>query len=153
MGASVPAFLIAVQSAVRRQQMGTATATIQFSRNMGGAIGVSVMGVVLALTLAANLTAVGLDPDSVDTNALLDSESASEVTISSEAEDALSDAIRSVFVVALVGSVAALVVSTLTPRGSIAQMEADRQAVDETATHEPELPATLPDQAPSPGAD
>ncbi|MCB8958926.1 MAG: MFS transporter [Ardenticatenales bacterium] len=159
MGASVPAFLIAVQSAVRRRQMGTATATIQFSRNMGGAIGVSVMGVVLALTLAANLTAVGIDPDSVDTNALLDSESAAEVEISAEAEAALSDAIRSVFVVALVGAAAALAVSTLAPRGSIAQMEADRLA-DEAAASQmiageaiPSEPAVPTEQVASPGAD
>ncbi|MBK8836982.1 MAG: MFS transporter [Anaerolineae bacterium] len=44
MGLSVPAFLIAVQSSVQRFELGTATSTLQFSRSIGGALGVNVMG-------------------------------------------------------------------------------------------------------------
>lgn len=46
-GFTVPAFLIAVQSTVVRQNMGAATSMIQFSRSMGGSIGVGVMGAYL----------------------------------------------------------------------------------------------------------
>lgn len=46
-GFSVPAMLIAVQSSVSRQRMGAATSMIQFSRSMGGSIGVGVMGGIL----------------------------------------------------------------------------------------------------------
>jgi len=46
-GFTVPALLIAVQTTVERQNMGAATSMIQFSRSMGGSIGVGVMGAFL----------------------------------------------------------------------------------------------------------
>ncbi len=46
-GFTVPAVLIAVQTTVERQNMGAATSMIQFSRSMGGSIGVGVMGAFL----------------------------------------------------------------------------------------------------------
>jgi EmrB/QacA subfamily drug resistance transporter len=46
-GFTVPALLIAVQMMVERQSMGAATATLQFARSIGGAIGVGVMGAFL----------------------------------------------------------------------------------------------------------
>ena len=52
MGLCIPAFLIAVQSSVRREDLGVATSTIQFSRSIGGTLGVSVMGVFLSASLA-----------------------------------------------------------------------------------------------------
>ncbi len=49
MGLSIPSFLLAVQNSVRRSVLGTATSTVQFSRSIGGALGVSVMGALLGL--------------------------------------------------------------------------------------------------------
>jgi EmrB/QacA subfamily drug resistance transporter len=46
-GFTVPALLIAVQSTVERQNMGAATSMIQFSRSMGGSVGVGAMGAFL----------------------------------------------------------------------------------------------------------
>lgn len=46
-GFTVPAVLIAVQTTVARQSMGAATSMIQFSRSMGGSIGVGAMGALL----------------------------------------------------------------------------------------------------------
>lgn len=43
-GVTVPALLIAVQMMVERQLMGVATASLQFARSIGGAVGVGVMG-------------------------------------------------------------------------------------------------------------
>jgi EmrB/QacA subfamily drug resistance transporter len=51
-GFTVPAILIAVQSRVERQSMGAATASIQFMRNIGGSVGVGIMGGVFNLLLA-----------------------------------------------------------------------------------------------------
>src|SRR5687767_12281001 len=48
MGLSIPSFLIAVQTSVKRRQLGTATSTLQFSRSIGGTLGVSVMGAALS---------------------------------------------------------------------------------------------------------
>ena len=71
MGLSIPAFLIAVQSTVRKDQLGAATSTIQFSRSIGGTLGVSVMGVFLSTQLAALLGAAGIDPAAVSLESLL----------------------------------------------------------------------------------
>lgn len=46
-GITVPALLIAVQMMVERQLMGVATASLQFARSIGGAVGVGVMGAFL----------------------------------------------------------------------------------------------------------
>jgi EmrB/QacA subfamily drug resistance transporter len=56
MGFSIPPFLIAVQTNVERRQLGTATSTMQFSRSIGGTLGVSVMGAALSARLASNLS-------------------------------------------------------------------------------------------------
>jgi Na+/melibiose symporter-like transporter len=43
MGLSIPSFLVAIQTSVDRRYLGTATSTLQFSRSIGGTLGVSVM--------------------------------------------------------------------------------------------------------------
>ncbi|GAB4371093.1 MAG: MDR family MFS transporter [Bryobacter sp.] len=48
-GFSVPPYFIAVQQQVERKFMGAATAQLQFARNLGGAVGVGVMGAVFNL--------------------------------------------------------------------------------------------------------
>src|SRR6266498_4061008 len=50
-GFSIPPFLIAVQTTVERRYLGTATSTMQFSRSIGGTLGVSVMGAALSARL------------------------------------------------------------------------------------------------------
>jgi len=53
MGLTMVPMLIAVQSAVERADLGAATSMIQFFRTVGGAIGLAVMGAVMAWRLAA----------------------------------------------------------------------------------------------------
>src|SRR5918996_233364 len=60
MGLAIPAFVIAVQTSVERRHLGSATSMLQFSRSMGGTLGVSVMGAALSARLASNLHASGL---------------------------------------------------------------------------------------------
>jgi EmrB/QacA subfamily drug resistance transporter len=55
MGLVIVPLLIAVQSAVPRSELGIATSMIQFFMSIGGAVGVSVMGTVMAQRLAAGL--------------------------------------------------------------------------------------------------
>lgn len=120
MGLSIPSFLIAVQSTVPRQSLGTATATVQFSRSIGGTVGVSVMGVVLALRLAAGLTAAGLDPETISLGVLLDPSAGSATAAAlGSVRNALAAAVQAVFVVALISAIAAWVVTALAPRGRI----------------------------------
>jgi MFS family permease len=53
MGLTMVPMLIAVQSAVPREELGVATSLTQFFRAVGGAIGLSVMGAVMAQRLHA----------------------------------------------------------------------------------------------------
>jgi EmrB/QacA subfamily drug resistance transporter len=56
MGLTMVPMLIAVQSAVARADLGSATSMIQFFRTIGGALGLSVMGTVLAWRLSTGLS-------------------------------------------------------------------------------------------------
>jgi presenilin-like A22 family membrane protease len=59
MGLVVVPMLIAVQSTVSRADMGIATSVIQFFMSIGGAVGISVMGTVMAQRLHAGSPLVG----------------------------------------------------------------------------------------------
>lgn len=131
MGFAIPAFLIAVQASVRRRHLGTATSTLQFSRTMGGAIGVSIMGVVLSASLAANLAGAGLDTTVLSPQALIEQvsgETAVDLAVGPAVQQALAAAVQNVFVVAFVAALLALAFSFLTPGGQIGQLEAERNA-------------------------
>ena len=58
MGLVIVPMLIAVQSAVARSDLGAATAMTQFFMSIGGALGLSVMGVVMSQRLRAGLPMV-----------------------------------------------------------------------------------------------
>jgi EmrB/QacA subfamily drug resistance transporter len=60
MGLVVLALLITVQNSVERNQLGMATSLNQFSRSIGGAVGVAVMGAVLSISLIAHLSEIQL---------------------------------------------------------------------------------------------
>src|SRR5256714_12847046 len=57
LGTTFPLYLQSVQNALPRQFLGVATSQIQFWRQMGGTIGTSVLGSVLASRLAASIQA------------------------------------------------------------------------------------------------
>lgn len=117
MGLSIPAFLIAVQSTVRRSDLGAATSTVQFARSIGGTIGVSVMGVALSAGLAAR----GVDSGLVDQ--LLGAQAAA---IDSSLRPALAAAMQGVFVVALVAAALGLLATLFTPPGRVEELAAGR---------------------------
>ena len=114
MGFSIPPFLIAVQTTVERRQLGTATSTMQFSRSIGGTLGVSVMGAALSARLASNLSASGLDPELV--SQLLEPLPGAEAVINEGARIAVADAITLVFFLAFIAAVLALIATFFSPR-------------------------------------
>ncbi len=57
LGATFPAFLLAVQSSVPRSQLGSVTALVQFFRSIGGTFGVAALGAALTLHVDAGLAA------------------------------------------------------------------------------------------------
>jgi len=126
MGLSVPSFLIAVQTSVQRRQLGTATSTLQFSRSIGGTLGVSVMGAALSARLASNLVASRLDPELV--RQLLDPLPGSQVVIAEGARVAMADAIHLVFVIAFVAAALAMVTVFFTPRKELTEQLPERDA-------------------------
>lgn len=133
MGASIPSFLIAVQASVSRTQMGAATASIQFSRQIGGTIGVAVLGVVLATQLTSSLAAAGLAPDAIPIDALL-GEGAAGVELPAAARPALAAAIAATFNLTLVISVFATIAAFFAPSGSITQLRDRREAQEAAAS-------------------
>jgi EmrB/QacA subfamily drug resistance transporter len=133
MGLSVPAFLIAVQSTVQPRDMGVATSAIQFSRSIGGALGVSVMGAALSVRLAARLAEAGLDPAAITVDSLIDpvARTASSVVVEGTLRNALAGAMHGVFVIAFLAAALGLVVTALAPPGRIDQLVAQRTSVED----------------------
>ena len=121
MGLSIPTFLIAVQAVVPRQSLGTATATVQFSRSIGGAVGTSVMGMILAAQLAAGLTATGLDPNVVSMDVLLEAHPLVPAATIISMQSAMATAMQSVFLAGLVAGILAWGMTALAPRERIGQ--------------------------------
>jgi EmrB/QacA subfamily drug resistance transporter len=144
MGLTIPSFLIAVQSTVPRSSLGAATSTLQFSRSIGGTLGVSVMGAALSARVAAGLAAAGLDPQSVSVDELLNplAQSGAATAIDGALRDALTSAIQTVFVIAFVAAALALLVTFFAPSGRIAQL-AERRTQGETESAV--KPATMSD--------
>ncbi len=114
MGLSIPAYVIAVQTTVERRHLGVATSMLQFSRSMGGTLGISVMGAALSARLAANLSASGLDLSLIAQ--LLDPLSTSSGVVETGARLAMANAIHLVFVIAFVAAVLGWIAAIFTPR-------------------------------------
>jgi ammonia channel protein AmtB len=119
-----------VQSTVERSVLGTATATLQFSRVIGGALGVSVMGLIMNLRFSAKVTAEGLDKAAVSLGQFIHPLHAGAPIVDIALRRALTGAIEAVFVAAFVAAAAGLIVTALAPRGRISQLEQRRSPAD-----------------------
>jgi EmrB/QacA subfamily drug resistance transporter len=127
MGLSIPPFLIAVQTSVERRYLGTATSTIQFSRSMGGTLGVSVMGAALSLRLASNFRASGLDPKLV--SQLLDPLPGAETLINEGVRVAMANAIGLVFLIAFIAAALGLAAAFFAPRKELKEKTIESEPV------------------------
>ncbi|MDQ1611593.1 MAG: hypothetical protein QOG00_1524 [Pyrinomonadaceae bacterium] len=161
LGLTMLTLLIAVQQSVARAQLGIATSLNQFSRSIGGAVGVAVMGAVLSAGLTARLGEVARSGQGALTveratelaanpNALIDP--AARASLPPATLDALrgamASAIHSVFWVGGVLAALALLVSLYLPRagdGSSPPTEAEcgaetgeRMVMAEFTTIDPE---------------
>ena len=141
LGLTMLTLLIAVQQAVDRTQLGIATSLNQFSRAIGGAFGVAVMGAVLTAGLSNQLHQAAAGQNSVLTveqasgfasnpNALIDpgAKAALPPAILATLQDAMTAAIHPVFWVGAVVCVLALFASFMLPKRRIG---ADQNAVDD----------------------
>ena len=134
MGLVFVPMLIAVQSAVPRAVLGSATSVTGFFRFIGGAVGVAIMGSVMAQHLHRELGALlasappGLHdglrdvvthPDLI-VNPLTRAQLSAELI--SQLRPAMAHAVGSVFVVGLVVAVAALLSALLVPPGQAREL-------------------------------
>jgi hypothetical protein len=121
--------LIAVQQAVERRQLGVATSLNQFSRAIGGAFGVAVMGVALTIGLGYQLHKVADQPGSQMTheqaeafaenpNALIEPTAKAELSPQtlSTLQTAMASAVHPVFWVGAIVSLLAVFASLMLPR-------------------------------------
>jgi MFS family permease len=112
MGMMMAPMLIAVQSAVSKRDLGAATSLTHFFRSIGGAVGVSVMGAVMAHRLQTELGVLQrLAGDDVTQRFLYDliRDPASRLQGLAQARQALAQALHGVFVVGLIVCILALV--------------------------------------------
>lgn len=140
MGLSVPAFLIAIQTTVERKLLGTATSTIQFSRSIGGTLGVSIMGLALSLGLSAQLRQAGVDPSSVSIDSLITPHEAgveqSSAVLDQALRSALAGGIQYVFIIAFAGALLGLFATLLAPNGRLDQIAAKQHTTQRENTHD-----------------
>jgi MFS family permease len=123
-GLTLASLMIGAQHAVPRAQLGVVTSTVQFSRNIGAALGIGVMGAVLSWSLRHRLAAGGGELSALarqhsDVAALV--RQSTRAALSPAAlhflEQALAGSLRWAFIVGLGTVVLATVVSLALPGG------------------------------------
>ncbi|HEX8719980.1 MAG TPA: MDR family MFS transporter [Pyrinomonadaceae bacterium] len=142
LGLTMLTLLIAVQQSVGRAQLGIATSLNQFSRSIGGAVGVAIMGAVLSAGLASHLQKVArtgagpLTPERAaelasNPNALIEPQARAALPpeVLDELQEAMASAIHKVFWTgtALAG-LALLVAFRLPRRGDSAVAPPDEES-------------------------
>ena len=123
--------LIAAQHSVSREQLGITTALNQFSRAIGGSLGVAVLGAVLASGLASFST---------NPNALVNPEVRAHIPPAElrALQHALEETLRTIFAVSAGFVVAALAASFALPGGKVGPSHAERMVMAEMTTIDPE---------------
>jgi EmrB/QacA subfamily drug resistance transporter len=156
LGLTMLTLLIAVQQAVSRAQLGIATSLNQFSRSIGGAVGVAVMGAVLSAGLASQLSEVAsrgntaLTPEraaelSENPNALIDPHARAVLppNVLDALQGSMAGAIHNVFWVGTAFAVLALLVSFYLPRKGESTFERPEEEACSTETGERMMMAEL----------
>lgn len=132
---------LAAQNSVGLPQMGTATGLVNFTRQLGGAIGVAIATSVMLTSLTSRLSEA-FGGVAIDASKVLTPSSGSQVPPAYEAvvSDAFAGALHRVFWVAVFVAVIGLACTVLMPRGSAAKIR-------DAARREAELDSLSPDGA------
>jgi EmrB/QacA subfamily drug resistance transporter len=114
---------LAAQNSVGLRQMGVATGLVNFTRQLGGAIGVAIATSVMLTALTSRLSAA-LGGVKVDASQVLTPSSSSTIppSLESAVADAFAGALHRVFWVAVFVAVLGLAATVLMPRGSAAKI-------------------------------
>jgi EmrB/QacA subfamily drug resistance transporter len=127
--------LIASQHSVPREQLGITTSLNQFSRSIGGAIGVAVLGALLS---------AGLAQYSSNPNALVNAEARAHIPPAELAQlrGALEGTLRNIFAASAAVCGLALLAALTLPKGRMGETHGERMVMAEMTTidaeHEPE---------------
>ncbi len=144
LGLTMLTLLIAVQQSVDRSQLGIATSLNQFSRAIGGALGVAILGAVLTAGLssqllkAANGAGSSISTEQAESlasnpNALIEPTAKASLPagILPVLQDAMAGAIKPVFLVVVVMCFLALLASLVLPREKVTEVVASDPNVGE----------------------
>ncbi|MGZ4031603.1 MAG: MDR family MFS transporter [Tumebacillaceae bacterium] len=117
LGLATMSFVVGVQSAVQWNRRGVATASLQFIRSLGSAVGVAVMGALMNAKIISLLSPTVPDPLNA-TNALLDANKRSQLPgdLLQKLQSAFDSALHHAFLLAAVFGVLGLVVTFYFPR-------------------------------------
>ena len=137
MGMTFQPYIIATQNAVEVENLGIATATVQFFRSMGGSLAVAALGTLLANRLAAELQErLGARGAArVDTDRLLGGGADVPGGLSGGVQAALADALHVVFLASVPLGLAALVLAVALPERPL-RTRRGRGAAEERAADE-----------------
>lgn len=119
MGFTTSALVISVQNAVEWRYRGVATASIQFMRTMGGAMGVAIMGAILNSQLASRFADVpGVPPDATEAT-LLNVEERTQLSapVLDAMQRALAAALHDIFLFVVVIAALAFLIVLFFPKG------------------------------------
>jgi EmrB/QacA subfamily drug resistance transporter len=132
LGLTMLTLLIAAQHAVRREQLGITTSLNQFSRTIGGALGVALLGALLVSGLSGNLhkaasqpgsslTAAEADRLAENPNALVQPEARARIAphVLTILQQAMASALRNIFLISAILLIVALLLALMIPGGRI----------------------------------
>jgi len=119
MGLTIPVYLISIQTFVAKKDLGVATSTIQFSRNIGGTLGVSILGVILSSRLTALLIQAGQNTETVSLNSLINAFPEANIAINTTLQQALGTSTANMFIASLITSILRLIAVFFTPKGRL----------------------------------
>lgn len=127
LGLTMLTLLIASQHSVPREQLGITTSLNQFSRSIGGAIGVAVLGALLA---------AGLSEFSQDPNALVNPEARAKINPAelAQLQGALERTLTTIFWTSTAVCVAALAAAWTIPKGKVGEAHGERMVMAEMTT-------------------
>jgi MFS family permease len=121
MGMSMLCILLVIQTVAPRRQLGVATSLNVFARSLGGAVGVAVLGAVLAATLRAE--AASGDFDLAQVNALLLRGGEAIASGNEQAAEVLAQGLHRLFVAAGVLAAVNVLLATRLPARSLSELE------------------------------
>jgi len=131
---------LAAQNSVPLPRMGVATGLVNFTRQLGGAVGVAVAASVMLTALTDRLTELFGAQAGIDANDVLTPAGQQQVPpeVRAQVGDAFADALHSVFWVAFVIALIGLACTVLMPRGAAAKLRDEARQESKVDSVSPE---------------